>query len=338
MSSERYLWWSHIEAYEECPQKYLWKHGFGVIDLGRGPGKGKPLPEVRMSGHNAMMGNVLSWAIERLYNDELWREPATLVQRLTEIVEKDFALRLSKTYIEWDEDWTENSRVKHDKSPPKEVLLRICLEGILNYLRTMRRNRLLGQYAKSEVELSGYVDKFTKIAGRPDLIIRRDDNGTTIVDGKNSMSPGRHTNADQLRWYALCYFVAYNVIPNRLAFAYFRFPEGVPPKEVGPNKPYEGKPEEWSGLVEVSCDRSDLKTLAHRSVETRKVMLKEYFDPSPSTKACNFCDFKPVCPAHQKWKEENARKPRAPKDALESTLLSSNGFVTFGGDTDPRKT
>lgn len=331
MAEKEYLYWSHIEAYEECPQKFLWKHGWGVIDLGRGPGKGKLIKEKR-SEHNAVMGNVLSYAIERLYNDELWRTPPSLVRLLTESVEKDFAIRMAKAYIKYDEDWTPGGRNKWDESPPKEILLQTCIDGILNYLRTMKRNKLLGPYAKSEVDLSGFVDKYTKIAGRPDLVIRREDTGVTIIDGKNAANPGKYTNADQLKWYALCFWIAYHSIPNRLAFAYFRFPEGSPPKEVSPKVPYEGKPEDWTGLVEVSCTKDDLKLLAHRAVSTRKVMLKEFFDPTPSSKSCTFCDFKNECSAYSDHKAAHARKPKAPMSELETQIEESTGLIRFGGN------
>jgi len=327
------LYWSHIETYEECPQKFLWKSGWGVIDLGRGPGKGKKRPDdKKKSEHSAVMGNVLSDAIERLYNDELWRDPPTLIEKLSEIVRKSFALRMSKAHINYDDNWFEGKNEKWDVSPPKGALLQTCLDGAINYLRTMKRNRLLGPYAKSEVDLSGMADKVTPIAGRPDIIVRRDDNGVTILDGKNAKNPGKYTNPDQLKWYALCFYLAYHTIPTRLAFVYFRYPEGSPPLEIGtPLKPYEGAKEDWTGLVEIPYKKEDLKLLAHRAVQTRKVMLKEYFEPTPSTKACLFCDFQSVCPAFTAWKEGNKRKPKEPKEGLEKTLDASIGFVSFGG-------
>lgn len=337
MAAEReFLYWSHLEAYEECPQKFLWKYGFGVIDLGRGPGKGKLIREKR-SEHNALMGNVLSYGIERLYNDELWRHPDKIVPTLTEIVEKEFARKLLSAHIKYDESWTPTSRKKFDESPPKEILLQICRDGILNYLRTMKKNRILGSYAQSEVDLSGVVGKYTKIAGRPDLIVRRDDSGLAIYDGKNSDIPSRYTNPDQLRWYALCYWVAYHSIPDRLAFVYFRYPEGSPPEKMGePPKPCTIKPEEWTGLVEVPVVKDDLKLLAHRATETRRVMLKEAFDPTPSPKSCQYCDFQKDCSAYAAMKEANARKPKA-KTALDIALEESDGFVELGGSDSKAK-
>lgn len=322
-SDKNYLWWSHIEAYEECPQKFLWKNGFGVIDLGRGPGKGKKLPEKKRSEHNSLMGRVLSSAMENFYNQEWWRDPPTLTRRITEFIEKEFAYRLTRTHIEWDENYLPGKE-RWDKSPPKEVLRQICVDGMLNYLRTMKRNRLLGPYAKSEVDLIGYVNKYVAVAGRPDLIVRREDSGVGIYDGKNSVSPGKHNNPDQLKWYALCFFLAFQTMPSRLSFVYFRYPEGSPPKDLQA----EADKESWTGLVDVPFTREDLKGLAVRSVETRKVMLREYFDPTPSTKACTYCDFSSECPAYKDWKLSNAR----PKTELEEKIEETGGILFFGGD------
>lgn len=324
MSRQKMLYWSHISTYEECPQHFLWSYGYSTIELGRGPGRGKLLPEVKKSAHHAVMGNVLSVALEALYNEELWRDPANLTERLETVVRKEFNIQLTKSYILWSET---PDRPKWDESPPREVLLQTCLDGILNYLRTMKRNKLLGPYARSEVDIRTVLDK-TPIGGRPDLILRREDTGLSILDGKNSSTPGKYTNPDQLRWYALCYYLAYHEMPNRLAFVYYRYPEGTPHKD------YEGDPETWTGLEEVSCTKADLKSLSHRAVATHLSMFKEAFDPTPSSKACTFCDFQEVCDARIEQKAANARK-RPPKTETELALTSSTGIMDIGFFTDP---
>lgn len=311
MSSHQfYLYWSNIEAYEACPRSFLWGHGYGTIDLGRGPGRSKAKPE-QDSKHHALMGIVLSRVIEHLYNDELWREPATLPEKLTEIVHREFTFGLNENNIDW------------AVAPPKQDMLKVCLSGAMGYLRTMKANKLLGPYAKSEVDLSAWVDQYTPIAGRPDLILRRDDTGVMILDGKNSLTPGKYTNPDQLRWYALVFYLAYNTMPNRLAFCYFRYPEGSPPKDHPADKP-------WTGLVDVSFTRDDIKTLGVRAKETYKAMQKELFDPCPSPKNCRYCDFKTVCDvAHQ----PTPRKSRAPAiidGTVEHAIASSDGMIELG--------
>ena len=68
------LYWSSLTMFEACAQQYLWERGWGTIDLGAGPGKGKPKP-LRKSRHHAVMGIVIQAVIERFYNDELYKDP-----------------------------------------------------------------------------------------------------------------------------------------------------------------------------------------------------------------------------------------------------------------------
>jgi hypothetical protein len=305
-----YLYWSSLEDFEVCPQKYLWGHGHGTIDLGRGPGRSKEKP-VKDSKHHAVMGIVIAKAMESIYNDELWRTPITLPTRLTEIVKREFTFTVGESYIDW------------NRAPQRHEMLQVCLDGTLNYLRTMKAQKLLGPYAKAEVDITTWVDKYTPVAGRPDLIIRRDDSGVTIIDGKNSANPGKYTNPDQLRWYALCFYLAYNVIPNRLAFCYFRYPEGSPPEGHDPAQP-------WTGLVDVPVTREDLKNLALRAKGTHRAMEKELFEPTPSPKACRFCSYETVCEARQEQKALNPRKPSTPREPADDLTGGASGIVDLG--------
>lgn len=306
---QSHLYWSSIESYENCPRAYLWGHGHGSIDLGRGPGRSKAKP--LDSRHHAVMGIVLARALEHLYNDEMWRDPENLTNRLTDLVRREFAFALNENYVDW------------SQSPSKQELLRVCMDGIFGFLRTMKANKLLGPYAKSEVDLTGWVDQYTPVGGRPDIIIRREDTGVMILDGKNSMTPGKHTNPDQLRWYALVFYLAYNVMPNRLAFVYFRYPEGTPPRDHP-----EGTP--WTGIVEVPVTRDDLKALGVRAKETYRAISKELFDPSPSSKACRYCDFRTVCDAvHTPTPRKGKSLPVVVEGTVEHLIENSTGMVEF---------
>lgn len=172
------LYWSSLEKYEECPQKFLWYRGWQGIDCGGGEGRKKPIPEPK-SEHHLLMGIVIAEAVEHLYNDELWKHPKELKTRIEEIVNRSFKWQIEKRFINWEE------------SPPQSQLRQVCLDGAINYLKTMKHNKLLGPYARSEVDLLAYVDDYTPIGGRADKIIRRDDTGITIIDGKNSASVGK---------------------------------------------------------------------------------------------------------------------------------------------------
>lgn len=318
------LYWSTLKMYEECPQKCLWTRGYGDIDLGAGPGKPKPIDGVPRSEHHLLMGCVIADVMERLYNDELWRHPKTLKESLANLVDTYFQMELEKRYINWNEC-------------TMDELKQTCLDSVLNYITTMKRNKLLGEYAKAEVNLRSQIDKYNPVGGRADLIIRREDTGITIYDGKNSKHIGKYTDPDQLRWYAMCFYLAYNQMPDRLAFIYFRYPHGAPSDDWAKAHPGE----DWSGLVFVDFNKEDLKALAARAVEVGKGMWKQKFDPTPTPKVCRFCDFEDVCESRQKQKKANSRKywasrrkkkPLAVETELNNKTEDSEPTVFFGFD------
>ena len=308
----RRLYWSTLETYEACPRKLLWSWGVDNIDVGGGPGKPKPSP-VKSSEHHAFMGTVLSKVIEHLYNDELWRDPKNLAEKIREVTHKEFIFCQNGRYIDW------------QHTPPRRELLDICLKGALGYLSTMKHNKLLGTYARSEVDFTGKVGDYY-LAGRPDIVIRREDTGLMILDGKNSQNPGKYTNPDQLRWYALCHKLVTGEVPNRVAFVYFRFPYGKPPEGQDPAT--------WTGLVEVSFDMESLVLLQKRGLATFEAISNHQFEPTPTSDACHFCDYQTVCDARVEQKAARARKPRGSEPAQEGTLSSlldeTQGILTFG--------
>lgn len=311
------LYWSSFDTYENCPQQFLWGRGWGAIDVGAGPGKRKPVP-FKKSEHHAVLGIVIGSVLEDFYNNELWKHPDGLQQRLEDLLDKTLKLELAQKYIDY------------NKAGSPADLRQIAYDGIFNYVsKTLKAHRLLGPYSRSEVELLGYVNKYTPVGGRADFIIKREDTGITILDGKNSRrykdSKGKlvtYTNPDQLRWYAMCFYLSYQYLPDRLGFVYFRYPHGDPVldgdgKDTGEKEP---------GVTWVDFTKEDLKGLAARAVDVRKGMDREKFEAKPSPSQCKFCDFETVCPQRQEQKAANRREPKAPLDALDG----SEGFVQLG--------
>ena len=86
MNENSTIYWSTLRLYEKCPQAFLWTKGWGDIDLGFGPGRGIPSKD-KSSRHHAMMGTVIQAVIEKMYNDELYRDPSRLSIVLDELVE-----------------------------------------------------------------------------------------------------------------------------------------------------------------------------------------------------------------------------------------------------------
>jgi hypothetical protein len=313
------LYWSNLARYEKCPQLFLWARGWGTIDVGGGPGRKKPKP-VKKSEHHAVMGIAIQAVIERMYNDELWKDPKTLTDRLRELLKSELKALYLKHYIDW------------RNSPSQAEIWEVCENGVLGYLKTMKHNRLLGPYARSEVDLVAWVNKYTPIGGRVDMIIRRDTKdgevlpGITLLDGKNSVHKDKYLDPDQLRWYALCFYLAYGQMPDRLGWVYYRYPYGDV-NTSGDMKP-DGTYEIETGVDWVPFNKEDLKGIAQRAVDARKAMDKEKFDPTPSPSACRFCDYETVCDARKQQKAINRSKriKNTPPDIFDST----EGFTEFG--------
>lgn len=317
MSNQFTLYWTNLQRYEECPQKFLWSRGWGDIDVGGGPGRKKPLP-VQRSMHHAVMGIVIAAVSERLYNDEWWKDPKSLPQRLVDEVDKEWAYQTSK----------ERNWIDYRVAGSKASLIKTCKDGILGYLKTMKHHRLLGEYARAEVELLGWIDKYNPVGGRADAIIRREDTGVTILDGKNSNSKGKYTDPDQLRWYALLFYLAYRQLPDRLGFVYYRYPYGTPMEDSDGNPVLDedGKQKIEQGVDWVPFTKDDLRGLAQRAVKARRGMDKEKFQATPSPKVCRFCDYETVCPERQEQKAAN-RRNRKP-DVAE--IAAGDGFIDLG--------
>ena len=296
------LYWTNFRRYEECPQKFLWYCGWPGHDVGGGDGKRKPIKDKR-SEHHAVMGIVIGDVMERFYNDELWKDQKELKYRLKKMVEKEYNFLISQKYVDF------------RQSPSRQEMLDTCVNGVLGFLKTLKYNRLLGPYARSEVNLLAYVNPYCPIGGRADIIIRRDDTGITILDGKNSMSKGKYTDPDQLKWYALCFYLSKGVKPDRLGFVYYRYPYGTP---------IEGSDEVETGLEIISWDKDiDLKALAERAVKVSKGIHKEKFAPTPSPSSCKFCDYEKECDARQ----NQLHSKRELRKAIKGDTSSDTGFI-----------
>jgi len=334
MSKRRFtLYWSNLIKYEECPQGFLWSRGWGTIDLGQGPGRPKKKPLER-SAHHAVMGIVLANFWEWLYNDEEWKHRHGLIDRLLEKARKDFSRLCLAKFIDW------------RLAPSRDEMWETIEAGVRGYLKTMHHHKLLGPYARSEVDLTCFVDKWTPIGGRADLILRRADTGITILDGKNSRrykAPKRkgkpatlitYTDPDQLRWYALCFYLSYRRMPDRLGFVYYRYPYGMERlnvdgeviPEVGGDGIPTGNNEVESGVDWVEFTRDDLKGLATRARDTLRSMSREKFPANPVPKQCRFCDFESACKERQAQKKANRRN----KKSSDAFFDGQEGFVHFG--------
>jgi len=253
------------------------------------------------------MGKVIQKVVERLYNEQHYMDPARLRIRLEAMVEREFERILRKTYL--------------DTRMPKSEMKKVCHDGVQGYLRTMKAHKLLGTYARAEVHLLGWIKKWTKVGGYADMIIRREDNGVTILDGKNTKNKDS-ANPDQLRFYALLFWLSYRELPDRLGFVWYRYPHGT----ETPNE--DGSTTLEEGVTWVPFTREDLLGLADRAVAARNGMRKHHFEATPEPSKCRYCDFQPVCPERQEQIKANAKNRTGPEKPPELEG-SSGGFIDF---------
>lgn len=323
MNSNSTLYWTWFSVYENCPQRFLWAKGWGKIDVGGGPGMPKP-PPVKKSRHHAVMGNVLAAANVKLYNDELVAlrkgitEPQDLSQRMMDFLDREWFRQINdpRNYIDW-----------HRAKITSAEMLEVCREGVTGYIATMKHHRLLGEYAKAEVDIVGWVDKWNPVGGRVDTVIRRSDTGITLLDGKNT----RHRDLqdpDQLRWYALCFLLAYKVMPDRIGFTWYRYPYGAPAFGKKGARLYdeEGTPLLEQGVEWVAFTKEDLQGIAARVLDAKKAMRKELFAPTPAPSYCKGCTYETVCEARQAQRKKNAKRNGKDKRLEE---ITEGGFSDF---------
>jgi len=303
------IYWSHIATFEECRQKFLWQFGWDGIDLGEGPGKGKKFPDIT-SRHDAVMGKVIQKAVEKFYNEELWRDPSAVSDILMGFVEREWRRQIKKrrNFIDYEKAGLSDSE-----------MIEVCKDGVRGYLVTMKRHRLLGTYARAEVRMLGWLNKWVTVAGIADVIVRRTDTGITITEGKNTRHKMRYTNPDQLRWYALVFWRAHGEMPNRLGFVWYRFPAGHETFDVETGQAFQEEGVEW-----IPFEKEDLLGLARRAIDARNAMRKHKFDPVPVPDTCKWCNFESVCEARQEQREKNASR-RRPKNLKE--LEDADGFA-----------
>jgi hypothetical protein len=297
------LYWSAFYIYELCAQRYLWTFGHPGHNFGIGEGAPRATPEHGVkSEHDRAMGKAVQYAVEKLYNDGLWkdvrfRSDRKLLERwMAEIAVRELRYQCTKATIDYRE------------APSQEEMESICADAAGDFIGTMRHHKLLGGFARSEVYVAGKVAKYTRIAGRVDILFRYRKQGLSLLDGKNSKFRDQYSNPDQLLWYALCTKLSWEEYPERIGFVYYRFP-------YGKERPDYEEPEpglDWIPYTEKQC-----KEIAERAVEVQRGIFYEKFPATPKAKHCEWCPYLSVCPQRQaQYRENSAKRNRNRKNKV----------------------
>lgn len=301
------MYWTQFSTYELCPQLFLWDFGWEGIDLGQGPGEPKKFEGFVDSRHRQVMGIVTGKAIEKLYNEEVYKEPDGVASVLEPFVEREWVRQTRK----------ESNPINYEKAGKSaEEMIEECKDGVRGFIRTMKRHRLLGPFTKAEFWMSGKLNRWLDIAGIADLLVKREDTGVTIVDLKDTPHKMRYTDPDQVRWYGLVFWRSYGRLPDRLGFVWLRYPAGTKASTGG----------EEPGVEWIPFDERDLQGLAERAVAVREGMRQRNFEARPEPSSCRRCRWEPFCPAREEQKGRNAIRRRKP--GVEGQE-AEDGFVDF---------
>ena len=235
-----------------------------------------------------IFGSVVQKAFENFYNQEMWRKGSQARQLLLDSVPGIFNNIVKTKVVYWGD---------HDDTGGREGLLQKCLDSVNKNIDVIKQQGLIGQYARSEVNIYTFVDDKNQIMGRLDFLIKKDEK-VKILDGKGSKSnKGKKEYQDQLYWYALLYFLRYRKLPDELWLWFYLHPEDP--------------------LLRVDFNVSNLKELKDNIVTTMKDIYKNKFAATPSSASCHFCLYSGEC----KFESNHKNKPLVKEPGVQSIDL-----------------
>lgn len=275
-----------LTTYTECPKKY------DLLNVRK-----EAPPEIQ-SQHNALVGVVVQKVFEDFYNDEIWRMGSETLDELLKRCEVYFYEFLDTHYVNF-KDFSCKYKT------PFEAL-KDCLDMIPVAFEGIKREKLLGPYAKSEVEIKErYLNRY--LFGVIDFIIQTPDGKITLLDGKTSRHREKNVDVDQLYFYALLFFLKYHKMPDRLGFYYYRFGDD-------PEKAFD-----W-----IPVDVAKVKDLQERILECADKVQRKWFRATPSPSSCKYCPWNEICDERLQQKREGKAIKR----------LKSNKNEIEVGDSD----
>ena len=276
-------------VYRECPFAY---HRQYVLHE-------KPAQPENMV--NAVLGNVLGRIMEMFYNEELYRRPDALSVLLARVPEV-FDLEEAKArHVSWT-----------DARESRAEVLRLSLTLTPEMIRSIQHHRLIGAYARSEVQLGGWIDNW-EVNGRADLIFTRGDR-VSIIDGKSSKHREKYVDEDQLLFYAYLYFLEHGTLPERLGWFFYRFSGD--------------RALDW-----IRCDARGVSGLKDRLLAVIAGIEAGNFSATPSREACIFCMYRESCLPRTSW-EANKSAASKSKKGVALPPLPGNGPVVLSLDGD----
>lgn len=287
MARTLYLSYSAFNQFKSCARQY---YNQRVLKLE---------PPERDSKHNAIFGTVIQAAFEKYYNERMWEGlPLGLVEEeLQDFARTRFFKFLEEEYVNWKSPSCRTSAIQIQED------LTACIPHVLSYLHEAG---LHGPTTASEVDFKTPLTEDISLVGFVDFIIKLPNGEVLILDGKSTKDKTR-VDADQLRYYALMFFLRYHTLPTRLGFLYYRFCDRAARDRPQAASPLDQGPIEWVPVV-----LEELMDLRNRLIETAAAIrgLDQSGTPAvnPSPKVCQYCQWEHACPERQAQRAANAAK------------------------------
>lgn len=216
--------------------------------------------------HDTAFGKAIGKVFEWFYERKIWMEsdvPSALQATIEPAVRAIFVEERTNTESERD-------LYLHIIDQLKDYVPR--------FLEVIRKYKLLTESSSSEVDLTTVYTSpkhqmTLKIGGRADFI-HRPGSSVWILDGKAGSHRERYVDSEQLVWYAVQHYLKYKIVPSRLGFLYYRFPND---------------PIQW-----ISYDSRVLEESVDVTFDVAKKISLKMFEARPNNE-CSRCDYQGKC-------------------------------------------
>lgn len=294
-----WLSYSGYKQFRSCPKQYYLQR------------VRKEKPPEEDSRHNAIIGTVVQHVFEDFYNEELWRKGAKTSDELLARAELYLWKYVEEEYIDWD-----SFSCRYEG--PSEVLeeIRVMVPKVL---AGIKREKFLGPYAKSEIDIKVRFGQEDFLVGYIDFIIRTPENELLLLDGKASKHRDKYIDETQIHFYALMFYLRYKQLPDRMGFFYYHFADD---------------PELAMDWIDV--DKATIRDL-RRDIEDAIYEIGQgkkkpaLFQANPVAKHCQYCRWQTVCSERMSQKAANRNK-RASKQPKIEADFGDNGTAFIGFD------
>lgn len=259
--------------FKECPKKFYLKE------------TKVPYPKEE-NKYNTLVGSTVQKFFE-LYANE-WKAQSILWTReeVVSRIDEHWRWLLSNNYINWKDFYVKMDRFQ---------LFDLCVDIIMDNLKKMD----IYDNTRSEIKVEVKFKSGDVLVGVMDFV-KRENGRVVIFDGKSTDKVGKNIHNEQLYTYAILYQFKHKVLPDEIAFLYYRMQawETVP-----------------IDLEKIELFKKDLIYTMYR------IKQMEDFPATPSAKGCRYCPYNTVCKEHME-DSKTRRKESSIKDQPNGEIIT----------------